>query len=405
MSAIHFNRLKSLQQGNETRIMLLVLDGLGGLPSAPDGATELEEAETPNLDALAAESITGLHCPVAPAITPGSGPGHLGLFGYDPLTYEVGRGVLSAAGIDFDLQGGDVAARGNFCTVDDDGRITDRRAGRISTEENKRLCQQLQQIDPGPDIKLFVEPIKEHRFLFVLRGKNLSDAISETDPQTTNTPPLEAEAREPEAGKTVTLVNRFAQKAREILQEESAANMILLRGFASKPDWPLFPAVFGLRAAASANYPMYCGLARLLGMDVLPKQQDLPDQINMVKHHLQAYDFFFLHVKQTDSTGEDGAFEKKVKAIEAADRCIPELRALDPDVLIVTGDHSTPAVLQAHSWHPVPVLLWSSCCRPDLVARFGERACVTGALGPRCPATDLMPLALANTHRLQKFGA
>jgi 2,3-bisphosphoglycerate-independent phosphoglycerate mutase len=359
----------------------------------------------PDLDALAAEGVTGLHCPVAPAITPGSGPGHLGLFGYDPLVYRVGRGVLAAAGIDFDLLEGDVAARGNFCTVADDGTIKDRRAGRISTEENERLCQQLQQFDPGGGIKLFVAPIKEHRFLLVLRGKNLSYAVSETDPQATDTPPFKAEALQPEARETAQRVNRFADQAREALKGEGTANMILLRGFAGKPDWPSFSSTFGLRAAASANYPMYCGLARLLGMDVLPKQEDLPSQIRLVKDRLQAYDFFFLHVKKTDSTGEDGDFDRKVQAIEAVDRCLPDLRALDPDVLIVTGDHSTPAVLHAHSWHPVPVVLWSKYCRPDLVERFGERACVTGALGPRFLATDLMPLALANARRLQKYGA
>lgn len=399
-----FDHLHDLHRPNDSKIILLVLDGLGGLPREADGLTELEAARTPTLDALAAEGITGLHVPVGPGITPGSGPGHLGILGYDPLEFKIGRGALAAAGIDFDLQSGDLAARGNFCTVDENGEVTDRRAGRIDTDENKRLSGLLQQIRvDGVDV--FVETIKDHRFLLVLRGSGLSDAIDDTDPQQTGRRPEIPSARTPEARETAKRLEHLVEQARSILQGESPANMILLRGFAGKPDWPQFAEVFGLRAAAIADYPMYRGLARLLGMQVLSRTDTSRDRIALIRDNLAHLDFFFVHVKTTDRAGEDGDFEAKVKAIEGADKVSAALREVSPDVLIVTGDHSTPASQRSHSWHPVPALLWSKHCRPDGVNRFGESACLAGAMGPRFPAKDLMPLALAHAGRLRKYGA
>ena len=399
-----FEHIHKLLQPNETTIVLLVLDGLGGLPREPGGPTELEAAHTPNMDALAVEGITGLHVPVAAGIVPGSGPGHLGVFGYDPLSYGIGRGVLAAAGIDFDLQAGDVAARGNFCTVDDAGNVIDRRAGRIETRVNERLCGLLRRIHMDR-VEVFVEPIKEHRLLLVLRGEGLSDAVADTDPQETGVPPRDPAALEPEAGRIAGHVRQFVEEARTILRKEFPANMVLLRGFASKPDWPPFTEVFGLRAAAAAGYPMYCGLARLLGMDILPHRETLEDRVELIGARFSDYDFFFLHMKETDSRGEDGDFEAKVRAIEKADEAVLSLKNIGPDVLIITGDHSTPATLRAHSWHPVPALLWSRHCRPDGVRQFGERACLAGGMGPRFPAVDLLPLALAHARRLKKYGA
>lgn len=402
--SLGFDDLRDLLRPNGSKIVLLVLDGLGGLPRASDGRTELEAARTPVLDALAAEGIVGLHQPVGPGITPGSGPGHLGILGYDPLTHRIGRGALAAAGIDFDLQSGDLAARGNFCTVDEDGVVTDRRAGRIGTDENERLCGLLRQIRID-GIEVLLAPIKEHRFLLVLRGGGLSDAIDDTDPQQTGVRPGNPTARMPEAKQTAGRLARLLEQARAILREESPANMILLRGFAHQPDLPRFEDVFGLRAAALAGYPMYRGLARLLGMQVLSGTDTVPDAVARVRDSFGDFDFFFVHVKGTDSAGEDGDFEAKVKSIEAADEAAAALLEMNPDVLMVTGDHSTPAVLRSHSWHPVPALLWSKRCRPDGVDRFGERACLAGSLGPRFPATDLMPLALAHAGRLGKYGA
>ena len=404
MTQSHFERIRDLSQPIDAKIVLLVLDGLGGLPREPGGPTELEAAQTPNLDALAAEGITGLHVPVAPGITPGSGPGHLGILGYDPLTYTIGRGALAAAGIDFDLQPGDVAARGNFCTVDEAGDVVDRRAGRIDTSENERLCEMLRQIRVD-GVEVFLEPIKEHRFLLVLRGHGLSDKIDDTDPQQTGCSPKSPVALKPEAQDTADKVERLLAQAGEILRKESSANMVLLRGFASRPEWPSFADVFGLRAAATANYPMYRGIARLLGMRALTEADTIQDSVALVREQFADYDFFFVHMKTTDSTGEDGDFAAKVKAIETADAAALALQEMNPDVLIVTGDHSTPAVLKAHSWHPVPALLWSRHCRPDGATEFGECACLAGAMGARFPATDLMPLALAHAGRLKKYGA
>jgi 2,3-bisphosphoglycerate-independent phosphoglycerate mutase len=386
-----------------TKIVLLSLDGLGGLPRPETGKSELETARLPHLDGLARRAACGLIRHVGPGITPGSGPGHLGLFGYDPLRFRVGRGVLEALGIDFELRPGDVAARGNFCTVDGAGRITDRRAGRIQTELCASLCQRLRAIRLG-GAEIFVEPVKEYRFALVLRGPSLSGRLGETDPQALGIPPLPVKALHPEAEPTASLVNRFVESARSLLADAAPANMVLLRGFDRLSELPLFPRIFGTKAAAIAAYPMYRGLARLVGMEVLKTGPAFADEVATLRQHWDAYDFFFLHYKDTDKAGEDGDFDAKVAALERLDGFIPEILALRPDVLVVTGDHSTPAVLKGHSWHPVPVILWSPYCGADPVSRFTERDCAVGSLG-LFPAHHLMPLALANALRLTKFGA
>ncbi len=398
--------IRQLKRPADTRIVLLVLDGLGGLPVKAGGATELESARTPNMDDLAARGTCGLHQPCGTAITPGSGPGHLALFGYDPLAYQIGRGVLSALGSDFPLTGRDVAARGNFCTVDDTGRVTDRRAGRISTEKNHELCERLAQIDL-PDVEVFVQTVKEHRFLLVLRGAGLSGDVADTDPQRTGIEPNAPRAMSETAAARTTadLVSEFVKQAGQRLRDAHPANMLLLRGFAKRPDWPTFPDVFGLRAAAVADYPMYRGVARLVGMDALDAAADMEQKIEQVRAKWNDYDFFFVHHKKSDSAGEDGDFDSKAQELEKVDAALPQLLDLEPDVILITGDHSTPAALAQHSWHPVPLVLWSAHCRPDRVERFGEHDCVAGGLGPQLATTDLMPLAAANALRLEKFGA
>jgi 2,3-bisphosphoglycerate-independent phosphoglycerate mutase len=392
---------------NTTKIVLVSLDGLGGLPRPETGRSELETARLPNLSQLATEAACGLIRHVAPGITPGSGPGHLGLFGYDPLQYQVGRGVLEALGIEFELRAGDVAARGNFCTVDGVGRITDRRAGRIATELNLRLTERLRRIKL-PGVEVFVESGKDYRFVLVLRAKGksggLSARLSETDPQQLGKPPLPVKALEPKAKAAATLVNRFVAEAKRLLADAAPANMILLRGFDQLPKLPRFPEVFGLRSAAIAAYPMYRGLARLVGMEILKTGGTFDDELATLKEHWAANDFFFLHYKDTDKAGEDGDFDAKVQALERLDRAIPEIRALGPDVLIVSGDHSTPSILSGHGWQPVPVIIWSRYCGADNVTDFTERACSAGSLGV-IPAQHLMPLVMANALRLTKFGA
>jgi len=401
-----FDLIQSLMKQNETgKIILLVMDGLGGLPMEEGGKTELEAAHTPNMDALAKKSMLGLHQGIRTGITPGSGPAHLSLFGYDPLHYKVGRGVLSALGIDFDLKRTDVAARGNFCTVDEQGRITDRRAGRIPTEVSERLCDLLNEKVVIPGVEVFLRVVKEYRFLLVVRGEGLSANIEETDPQVTGEKPLPAKALDKASEKAAEIVQEFVRQAEEILADESPANMLLLRGFAQWPDWPMFPEVFGLKSLAIAMYPMYRGVAKLVGMDSPPASHSYEEEIDLLEKEWDNYDFFFVHIKKTDSYGEDGNFENKVGEIEKVDALLPRILALDPSVLIITGDHSTPCAMKYHSWHPVPVLFYSKLSRPDGIDSFGERACLTGGLGSRFPAYELMPLALAHANRLEKFGA
>jgi 2,3-bisphosphoglycerate-independent phosphoglycerate mutase len=395
--------IRSLAVENTTKIVLLSLDGLGGLPRPETGRSELESARLPNLGALASVSACGLLRHVAPGITPGSGPGHLGLFGYDPLAFQVGRGVLEALGIEFDLRAGDLAARGNFCTVDGAGLITDRRAGRIATDVCVRLTERLRTIRL-PGVEVMVEPVKEHRFVLVLRGPGLAGGLSETDPQALGKAPLPVRALTPAAAHTAELVNAFVAEAGKRLADAAPANMILLRGFDQLPELPRFPEVYAMRAAAIAAYPMYRGLAKLVGMDVLKTGGTFADEIATLREHWAAYDFFFVHYKDTDKAGEDGNFDAKVQALERFDTFIPAIREMGADVVVVSGDHATPSVLAAHGWQPVPVLVWSRYCGADPVTAFTERACASGTLG-LIPAHHLMPLIMANALRLTKFGA
>jgi 2,3-bisphosphoglycerate-independent phosphoglycerate mutase len=393
----------------DTKIVLLVMDGIGGLPMEEGGPTELEAAHTPNLDALAARSICGFTIPISPGITPGSGPGHLGVFGYDPCRYIIGRGVLEALGIDFDLQPPDLAARGNFCSIDAQGHVTDRRAGRIATEKNAELVHMLREKVKLPGVELFIETVKEHRFVLVFRGEGLAGDLTESDPQQLGVPPLPIkvleDAANPQASqKTAALVNQFIDQARQALADQRPANMVLLRGLDKRPNIPSMKDAFGLRAGAIAVYPMYRGLAKLVGMTALPSGSTLSDEFDALEKAWADYDFFFLHYKYTDSRGEDGDFSAKVAVIEEFDTYIPRVMSLKPDVVVVTGDHSTPSLLKAHSWHPVPTMLYSRYCRRDGVLEYSERACTHGGLG-HIQAADLMPLALANALRLTKFGA
>ena len=395
--------VRELAEKNGSKIVMLVADGLGGLPMTPDGRTELETANTPHLDALARRGTSGLSVPVLPGITPGSGPGHLGLFGYDPLAFKIGRGALEATGIGFELGPHDVAARGNFCTLDSAGLISDRRAGRIPSEESFKVVERLQAVKIA-GVETFVRPVKEHRFVVVFRGQGLDGAVADTDPQATGVAPLDPAAITPAAQRTADVAKEFVRQARAILADEKKANGMVLRGFAAKPQLPSYLDLYGLRAAAIAVYPMYKGLAQLAGMTLVGKAQSLDEQIDELSKCWNDYDFFFLHFKYTDSTGEDGAFEQKVKRIEELDRAIPRIEKLKPDVLIVTGDHSTPSKLKSHSWHPVPTLLAADTCRPDGLEKFSERECLRGGFG-QFPAKHLMLLAMAHALRFGKYGA
>ncbi len=394
---------RSLAAKNDAKIVMFVADGLGGLPMKQGGKTELETARTPNLDRIAAGAVQGASIPVKPGIAPGSGPGHLGLFGYDPLVYQIGRGALEATGIGFPLQAGDVAIRCNFCTIGPDGNITDRRAGRISSEDSAPIAISLRAIKI-PGVEIFVEPVKEHRFVVVFRREGLGGEVNDTDPQATGVPPLNPVARDVASKKTAEVATEFLRQAKQMLKDQPKANFHTMRGFAAKPNMPSYEEVYGLRAAAIAVYPMYKGLAHLVGMKIIGEATTLEEQVEVLEIAWNDYDFFFMHFKYTDSTGEDGNFDEKVMRIEQVDAMMPRIEALKPTVLIVTGDHSTPSYLKAHSWHPVPTLLASDCCRPDHHTAFNETTCITGGLG-QFEAKYLMLLALSNAGKMGKFGA
>ncbi len=399
---IDLEQVQDCYVSTPSKMVLLVVDGLGGLAHPETRLSELETANIPNLDAMAQESACGLTTPVLPGIAPGSGPGHLALFGYDPLKYIIGRGALEALGIDVDLQPGDVAARGNFCTVDNKGLLTDRRAGRIPTQLSAPLCEQLDKIEL-PGVQLDVYPVQDYRFVLRLRGTGLSEQVTETDPQINGVPALVVQALTRNAEKTATLVNEFVEQARKILAEEVPANMLLLRGWAQLPELPPMGSAYKLNPAGIAAYPMYRGLATVAKMNIIPTGKNFSDEVDTLKKNYDNHDFFFIHYKPADAAGEDGDFGAKVQALEDLDPLIPSIRDLNPDVFMVAGDHSTPAIMAAHSWHPVPFMLNSQLTKGEGVPSFDERSCGLGSIG-RIPATSVMHLGLSHAGKLTKFG-
>lgn len=393
---------RELTVETDAKIILLVLDGLGDLPE--EGQTPLEAARKPHLDALAAEAVCGLTDPVLMGITPGSGPSHLALFGYSPTKYLLGRGILEALGIGVEVGEKDLVARGNFATLKE-GIIIDRRAGRISTAENKRLCRVLNSsLKKRERLRISLYPGREHRFVARFSGESLSDSLSDADPQKEGQPPVCTEPLSSEASRTARIVNDFIQEVTELLSHNSPANTILLRGFSKIPAIPTMNQLYRIKPAAIAQYPMYKGLAKLVGMSILHPKEGLDSLFDTVEKNYEDFNFFYVHVKKMDSAGEDGNFEAKKAAIEEVDTQIPRLLALQPEVLVVTSDHSTPCRLKSHSWHPNPFLLSSRSSQPDKVRIFSERECSQGFLG-RFPAIYAMPLMLAHAGKLKKFGA
>jgi 2,3-bisphosphoglycerate-independent phosphoglycerate mutase len=398
--------IPTLLQKNSSKIVLVVLDGLGGLPL--DGKTELEYAHTPNLDALARVSACGLHMPVGYGITPGSGPGHLSLFGYDPVEFPIGRGVLEALGLGLEVTKSDITVRCNYATIKD-GLIVDRRAGRIPTEQSRKITERLQSAIKNIDgVEVLFAPGMEHRFAVRFRFPHplgpTASLIEDTDPQKEGRPPLRPNPLSEDAKEVVPVLEKAITLIAAQLSGEDRANYLLMRGISSVPDIPTFERRYGLKAIAIANYPMYRGLARLVGMDTPVVEGTVQDEIDFLRKIYADYDFFFVHVKKVDSYGEDGNFKEKAARISEFDALLPQILELKPEVLIITGDHSTPAVMKSHSWHPVPVLLHSAYVIGGLCQAFSERECLKGELGV-FHTTHLMPLALANALRLKKFGA
>jgi 2,3-bisphosphoglycerate-independent phosphoglycerate mutase len=396
---------RELNRPAPTKIVLLVLDGLGGLPREPGGPTELEAARTPNLDGLTSQASLGQLIPIRPGITPGSGPAHLALFGYDPVQHRIGRGVLEATGVGLEVHRGDVAARGNFVTLDRAGRIQDRRAGRIPTQEAAPLVERMAAVEI-PGARFEVRHVREYRFAVVLRGPGHSADLEDTDPQASEQPPTPVRARTPDAEPAARLFQQWIEASSRLLADHPRANGLTLRGFSTDPDFPRFPDIYGLRAACAAVYPMYRGVASLVGMQILPVSGERPeDEFRTVVQAWPEFDFFFIHIKKPDSRGEDGDFEGKAAEIEAVDAALPALLAAGPDVLALTGDHSTPSRMRTHSWHPVPLLLWAPATARGLgPTKFGETSCARGDLGT-FPSTALMPLLMAHAQRFDKFGA
>ena len=403
--------VSKLIQKNSSKIVLCVLDGLGGLPV--DGKTELEAARTPNLDRISSDASLGLHVPVERGITPGSGAAHLALFGYDPVRNEIGRGVLEALGLGIELGPSDVAVRGNFATVKYEGDtpvVTDRRAGRLKTEENRRVISKISSvIEEISGVKVSFYPGLEHRFVVVLSFPDQlseSDAfVCDTDPQAEGVAPVRSRGENSGSRKTAEIAAELIDRACEVIRDEPVANYMLLRGFSVRPDLLTFDGAYGLRAGCVAAYPMYRGVSKLLGMDVLEVSGDsISDEIWTLSANFKDYDFFYMHVKKTDSYGEDGNFRAKAEVIEEFDSLLPEITGLGVDVLAVTGDHSTPSAMKSHSWHPVPLMISSKYCRGQGVSDFSESSCLSGDLGI-IKATEIMPLLLAHAGRLRKFGA
>ena len=397
--------MRELSVKTESKILLLILDGLGGLPMDPSGPTELEAADAPSFDALAARSDLGLSLPVAAGVSPGSGPGHLALFGYDPLQYVVGRGVLSALGVGFDLGENDLAARLNFATLAESGKISDRRAGRIPSEKGTQLVELLNDNVALDGVETFVTHEKEYRAVAVFRGEGLSDSLADSDPQRVGLEPLPVKPTDhsPEAERSAALANAFVDQANEILRDQHPANTVLMRGFGMHPALPSFEEIYELDAAAIASYPMYKGLARLAGMELLKEGEGIAGEFETLRENWDHHDFFFLHVKPTDAAGEDGDFGRKATVIEEVDAQIPDLLDLGPGALAVTGDHATPAKLKSHSWHGVPFLLSSPYTLPTAES-FGERACAGGSLGA-FPAEEIMGLLMGHALKLNRYGA
>jgi len=404
--------LARLAQPNDTKVVLLVLDGIGDLACAEQPRTALEIAEKPNLDALARRSSLGRIVPVATGVTPGSGPGHLALFGYDSTTPEadIGRGILEALGSGVALDRLHVAARGNFATSDAAGKLTDRRAGRIPTAEGTRVCGKLNAalaaLPPSVagGVELQVVPGEAHRFVFLMRGEGLSAAIDDTDPQQLGVAPLPARALTPEAEPTAARVRAAIAAMDAAIADEPRANRVLLRGFSQLPHLPPMPELYKMRFGAFAGYPLYRGVASACGMEVVPCGKRIGEILDVVEREWERFDFFFLHVKQTDQAGEDGDLAAKAAVVEEVDAALPRLLALHPDALAITGDHSTPSPMKAHSFHPVPLLIASPIAFVDRTTAFDEHEAISGHLGT-FPSRDLLGLLLAHAGRLEKYGA
>ena len=403
--------LKELVEKNDSKILLVVLDGLGDIPSI-DGKTPLEAAKTPNLDKLSKESALGMHIPVLPGITPGSGPGHLSIFGYNPLKYKIGRGILEALGVGLEVTKNDICIRANYAKVEEkDGKliVNDRRAGRLSTEENKKLTEKItKEIEEINGVKIFMKSGIEYRLAILLRFNEKVNEdmcnILETDPQNEGKEVISPEPLSEKAKIVSEILKEFLLRVREIIKNEKG-NYLLLRGYSTPPIIPNFSEIYKLKSLSIATYPMYKGLTKLIGMETVKVDGfSIKDEIDVLRKNYKNFDFIYLHIKKTDSYGEDGDFMNKLKVIEEFDSYLPEILSLNFDVLCITGDHSTPTIMKSHSFHPVPLLIHSPFVFKGLSERFTEKDCLKGELGT-IKGEDIISLLLAHSKKLKKYGA
>ncbi len=398
------------------KIVFIVFDGLADRPIKELGnKTPLEVANKPNLDELAKRGVNGLLDIISPGKRIGSDVAHLSILGYDPYKYYTGRGPLEASGIGLELDSNDVAFRANFATVSEDFTVIDRRAGRIK-EGTKELEKAINEIDIGVDF-IFKASVA-HRGALVLKGKGLSDKVSDTDPHEVGVKVMEAKPLEntKEAKRTAEIINEFTKKVHEVLNNHRVnverakrglpkANIVLLRGAGRTPKLEPFEKRYGIKGACIAKTAIIKGIARLLGMEVIDSKEDFLERGKQIFEALNRNDFVLLNIKEPDEAGHDGNYEKKIKIIEEADKMIGMfLDYVEENYLVVLSDHTTPVSFRDHTGDEVPVLIAGPEVRSDDVTTFSERSVYKGYLN-RIRALDLMTYMLNLTNRLEKYGA
>ncbi|MCK4443355.1 MAG: 2,3-bisphosphoglycerate-independent phosphoglycerate mutase [Thermoplasmata archaeon] len=405
------------------KILLIILDGMADRPVAVLGSkTPLQAANTPNMDWFAKNGMCGQMDPIAPGVRPGSDTSHLAILGYNPHEVYTGRGPFEAAGVGLPMEHGDIAFRCNFGTIDADGTVRDRRAGRI----RKGTSEIARDLDGMPieGVKVIFKEATEHRAVLILRGDGLSPKVTDVDPHAVGVKYHECEALEPEAGRTAEIVNEFVERSREILADHEVnkkrlkegdfpANIILPRGSGVFPHLDSLEERFGIRSAAICGVTLIKGICRVAGMKILDVDgatggldTDMIAKGKAAIEALESYDFVFLNVKAPDICGHDGDPEGKVKVAERLDMMMSFIRKeLRNDVIMaVTSDHSTPVSVRDHAGDSVPLIVYGKDIRVDEVSSYDEISVTKGILG-RIRGSDLIHILLDQSGRAEKFGS
>ena len=406
--------------------IIFVIDGMGDRPMKELGdKTPLESANTPSMDKMVTEGITGIMDTIRPGVRPGSDTAHLTLLGYDPYEVYTGRGPFEAAGVDLDVEPGDIAFRCNFETADDDLTITDRRAGRINSRTDE-IADTINQMKIDDNVEIIFKESDAHRGVLVLRGEGLSDKITDADPKHEGNKPKIVKPLDDsdEAKYTADVVNQFVNKSYEMLKDhpvnieriengEHPANIVLPRGVGAVPQITPFEEKYGLKGACVAETGLIQGIAKLAGMDIIHvpgATGGINTDIDSVHKHIidtvksDKYDFILVNVDGADEAGHDGDTIGKRDFIEKIDPIMKDLDAMDDIVLFVTADHSTPVSIMDHSGDPVPVFLKAPGLRVDDVTEYGERAAAKGGLC-RIRGSDVIYIIRDLMNEMPKFGA